>query len=411
MSVQVDWQILDEDEPWAQEMPPEVKPQRRVFRRWLLALTLIPVLAIATAAAYFAWMYHTRLDRVDGQVQQVARLELQSVAAGDQVTFMALQDPDDPAWRTRQERTFGQLGQTGLQGFGWGTTGAAPQLGRVSLEPGGAIINVAYQFGVALPMSGGPTTVTLQVPQFWKSTPSGWVHAMPGADFWGAERTQSGKRVTVLYFQRDADIVEPLIPHMDDLVARLCDPLPCASQISVVFENSAGSRRIPLGAAEIRTVRFTSPHLVGLPTDTVSRGELYRAFEIQLVRTLVARATGGGGYTNRTPSPSIVQWELARVGLTEPVVTETTSRPLTSLPQPLEAISLRSNVARLDTSGELIMSLALRFLDQTLGTGTVERLIPAVGRSATLGEAIRTGLQVDPKTLEEAWQRYLQDYS
>jgi hypothetical protein len=56
------------------------------------------------------------------------------------------------------------------------------------------------------------------------------------------------------------------------------------------------------------------------------------------------------------------------------------------------------------------MSLALHFLDQTLGAGTVERLIPAVGRSATLGEAIRTGLQVDPKTLEEAWQRYLQDY-
>lgn len=410
MNVEVDWQIIDEDEPWAQEPTPEIKPQRRASRRWMLALIVIPVLVIVTSAAYIAWLYYTRLDRVTGQVQQVARLELQSVAAGDQIAFMALQDPDDPAWRARQERSLGRLGQTGSQEFGWETTEAAPQLGRVSLEPGGAIINVAHQFEVALPISGGPTTVTLQVPQFWKSTPSGWVHAMLGADFWGAERTQSGKRVTVLYFQRDAGIVEPLIPHMDDLVARLCDPLPCASQISVAFENSAVSRRVPSGAGQAPTVRLVSPHLVGLPTDTASRDELYRAFEIQLVRTLVARASGRGGYTNRSPSSSIVQWELARVGLMEPVITETTNRPLTGLPQSLETISLRSNVARLDTSGELVMSLALHFLDQTLGAGTVERLIPAAGRSTTLGEAIRTGLQVDPKTLEEAWQRYLQDY-
>ena len=168
MSVEVDWQIIDEDEPWAPEPTPEIKPQRRASRRWVLALILIPVLAIATAAAYVAWMYTTRLDQVTGQVQQVARLELQSVAGGDPITFMALQDPDDSAWRTRQEQSYGRLGQTGLQEFGWEITGTAPQLGHVSLEPGGAIINVAHQFAVALPMSGGPTTVTLQVPQFWK---------------------------------------------------------------------------------------------------------------------------------------------------------------------------------------------------------------------------------------------------
>ena len=411
MSVEVDWQIIDEDESWAQEPTPETKPHRRASRRGGRVVALISLLAILTAAAYVAWMYHARLDQVTGQVQQVARLELKSAAAGDRASFMALQDPDDPAWRTRQERSGGRLGPTGLQEFGWEVSGATPEPGRVSLEPGGAIINVAHQFTVALPMSGGPTTATLQVPQFWKPTPSGWVHAMPGADFWGTERTQSGKRITVHYFQRDADIVEPLIPYMDDLVARLCDPLPCPSQISVVFDNSAGPRRAPFVGGDIPAVRLTSPHLVGLPADTDSRDELYRAFQIQLARTLIARASGRGGYTNRLPSSSIVQWELARVGLAEPVITEATSRPLASSPHPLAAISLRSNVARLDTSGDLVMSLALHFLDQTLGAGTVERLIPAVGRSATLGEAIRTGLQVDPKTLEEAWQRYLQDYS
>jgi len=37
----------------------------------------------------------------------------------------------------------------------------------------------------------------------------------------------------------------------------------------------------------------------------------------------------------------------------------------------------------------------------------VERLIPAMRGSTTLGDAIHTALQVDPATLESAWQNYL----
>jgi hypothetical protein len=32
-----------------------------------------------------------------------------------------------------------------------------------------------------------------------------------------------------------------------------------------------------------------------------------------------------------------------------------------------------------------------------------------MGNSTTLGEAIHTAIQVDPATLESAWQNYLQD--
>ena len=56
-----------------------------------------------------------------------------------------------------------------------------------------------------------------------------------------------------------------------------------------------------------------------------------------------------------------------------------------------------------------MMSLAFAFLDQSQGTGTVERLIPAMRDSTTLGDAIHTALQVDPGALESAWQNYLRD--
>lgn len=233
---------------------------------------------------------------------------------------------------------------------------------------------------------------------------------MPGADFWGPERTQGGKHITVLYFQRDADVIEPLVPQMDGLVGRLCNPLPCPSQVSVLFENSVSSRRVPFTVGEMATVRLPSPHLLALPTDTISRGELYRALETQLVRALVTRAFGWGGYRNRQASQDIVRWELARVGLA-PAITGATrdalAARLAGAPQPLESISLRSNAVRMGMSDDPTTLLALTFLDQTLGVGTVERLIPTVRTSATLGEAISTGLHMDPKTLEEAWRRYL----
>ena len=413
MGINLDWEIINENAPWP-ELPSPVAgpPRRRVPRRLILALASIPILAIAACVTYYAWTYHTQLDQVAEPVQQVARTELQLVATGDQMSFMALQDPNDAAWRARQERNFGRLERIGLPEFGWQAMGAAPQIGRVSLEPGGALVQVTYQFVVTQPLPGGPTTVTLQVPEFYKPTPSGWVHAMPGADFWGRERTQSGKHISVDYYQRDADIVEPLIPRLDDLVTRLCSPLPCPSQISVVFENSVSSRQGFFYRGEPAKVNFPSPHLLALPTDASSRDELYHAFEARLAQMLVYQAFGRNLYRNRLASQEIVQWELARVGLAGPFITEATKRALTArldagLMQPLTTIPLRSNSFRMDASGATMMSLAFEFLDQALGTGTVERLIPVMGTSATLGDAIHTVFHVDPGTLEQAWQSYL----
>jgi hypothetical protein len=447
MSIKWDWQIIDEDPPWTEQPSPVAEPsRRRVSRRLIVALALIPVLAIAAFAAYYAWTYHTQLNQVTEPVQQVARLELQSVAANDQVAFMALQDLNDQAWRTLQERSFGQLERVGLPEYGWQAMGVPPQVGRVSLEPGGALVQVTYQFSVTQPMPGKPTTVTLQIPQFYKATASGWVHATPAADLWGPERTQKGKHVLVLYHQLDAAIVEPMIPHLDDLFARLCASLPCPSPVSVVFDNSVSPRRGFFGGNGVGnsnrsgqdffggnglgnlprsgrgsfggdgpvTLRLPSPYLSALPTDTNSRDELYRAFETRLAQMVVSQALGRNLTMNRLAPQAIIQWELARVGLAGPFITDATRDALAAkleagVTQPLATLSLRSNSFRVDTSGTAMMSLAFAFLDQTLGTGTVERLIPAMRDSTTLGDVIHTSLQVDPATLESAWQNYLRD--
>ena len=415
MGIKWDWQMVDEDGPWMEQSSPVAgPPRRRVPRRLIIALALIPVLAIAAFVAYYVWTYHAQLNDAVGPVQQVARAELQSVAINDKTSFMALQDASDPAWLASQDRNFGRLERAGLPELGWRATGAAPQLGRVSLEPGGALVQMTYQFTVAQPLPGAPVSVTVQVPEFYKPTPSGWVHASPAADFWGPERTQNGKHIIVLYYQRDADLVEPLIPRMDDLVAQLCNSLNCPSQqMSVLFENSLSSTRQGFFFRDQSfTLRFSSPSLLALPTDANSRNELYRALEIRLAQAVVYQAFGRGLYMNRLASQAVVQWELARMGLAGPFISEATRQTLMTeleagATQPLATMSLRSSSFRVDSSDAAMMSLAFEFLDQAQGADVVERLIPAMRNSATLGDAIRTALDVDPATLESAWQSYL----
>jgi hypothetical protein len=153
---------------------------------------------------------------------------------------------------------------------------------------------------------------------------------------------------------------------------------------------------------------------MALPTDANSRDVVYRVFESQLARTLVFQALGRNLYMNRLASLAIAQWELARVGLMGSFITPSNRNALAAklesgVSQPLATIPLRSSSPRIDTSDQAIMSFALAFLEQTVGNGTVERLIPAIGTSPTLGEAIQTALQVDPGTFEEAWQSYLKE--
>jgi hypothetical protein len=109
----------------------------------------------------------------------------------------------------------------------------------VSLEPEGARLDVTHRFSVTQPMPGGATTITLCVPQYYKQTPSGWVRAMPGPDFWGAWRKLNGKHVVVIFPQRDASVVEPLVPRLDEVMQRLCGPLDCPALLPVTFDDTA----------------------------------------------------------------------------------------------------------------------------------------------------------------------------
>lgn len=424
MTIELDWQVSQEDAgPPEDQTPPSLTepPQRRRPRRVWLVLLAAVLLAAAALAVYSAWTYRTRLDQVSEQVRLIARLESQAVSAGDRPSFLALQDPDDNSWRALQDKRFARLERAGLPELGWVATGTPPQPGEVSLEPGGARLDVTYRLSVTQPMSGGLETVTLRAPQFYKPTPSGWVRAMPGADYWGHWRVKTGKRFAMAYVQRDASLLEPLIPRMDAALEDVCGPLPCPSQpIFITFDITADTlARLTDGSSGFDdgafSFRLPSPHLFGVPADARSRDELYRAIGTRVVQALVYEGSQRRLNMSFFASQEILRWELTQAGLSGPFITPSVIAALdramqSGAWQPLDAISLRSAPSGMENApGEAMVPLAFDFLEQQLGTGTVARLIPVIGsgRVRTLGDVISTTLQVSPATLRPAWATYL----
>ncbi len=421
MSIELDWQVVDEDAPPPEAASlPSCEPHRTRPRVIWIALAIV-ALSVASVAVYSARVYRAGLAQASDQVRLVARLEAQAVAQGDSESFMALQDPSDSAWRSLQSKRFGQLERAGLPEFGWKAAGALPQFDSVSLEPDGARLDVTYRFSVTQPLPGGPATVSVQVPQYYRHIPSGWVHAMPGPDFWGGWRELKGKHIVVIYFQRDAAIVEPFVPRLDEVMERICESLLCPVLLPITFDNVPDTilslSDFSYGYTNTG-LKLPSPYLVGLPADAASRQELYRAYGTRLAEALVYEASNRRLTMSHLASREFVRWELAQAGLSGPFISQAVIRTLTTAPaaalQPLGAISVRSRALGLNVSpGEVVMPLAFDFLERQFGAGTVPRLLPALtlANVSTLGEAISMTLRVNSTTLEPAWQQYLRRLS
>jgi Tol biopolymer transport system component len=416
MNIELDWQIVNEDAELSEHIVPPPRPRRHSqWRRWLSAIALTAALCVAAAVTYLTWAYHVNLSRVREQVQPIAALEAHAIASDDRDLFLALQDPEDLAWRSMQAQRFARLERVGLPEFGWQATNTCPGSGDITLEPDGARLDVTYRLSVAQPMPDGPTSVAVRVPQFYKSTPSGWVRAMPGPEYWGPTLVYNGKRLTATYWQRDVDLFEPMMPRIDGMLERVCDSLACPPQpVHIAFENTAGSLAqlsdCTRGFDEAFTVRFPSPQLVGVPADKCSCDELYRAVGTRIVQALVYEASGRQLDMSHPTAQAILQRELARAGLAGPPLAEETRHAIGAAVwagwSPLRVIPLHSSLSEKDRGPAVsLLPLALAFVEEHFGPGSVARLIPMM-TSDTLGQAIQKGMDVDPTTLESAWLMY-----
>lgn len=410
MSVKLDWEILDQDDKWP-TLPAPPPPQRQ-WRKPVIALAIVVITILGAAGGYLAWLYRTRLKQVSEPVRAVALLEARAVASNDRELFLALQDPDNPDWRRAQEERFGQLEQVGIPEFGWQVAGE-PHWSDVALEPGGAQIEATYRFTVENPLPQGPTLVVLRVPQFYRQVGRDWVRALPNlVDYWGRWQVEQREHVTVGYYRRDADIIEPLIPLLDSVVERLCYQVSCPAQVVVTFQVSADSlvpSRLHFNfSSNHLTLDVASPHLWGVPADAASRNEFYRAIQTHLARGLLEYGLG----RQQRAHPfyrTVEQWQLADLGLQGPLITPAMTRTLAAQLQagvwvPLDAISLLFPLSAADSLSEIIAPLSVVFVQQYLGDKAVFDLLSI---RLMLGEALARMSDRPIDQLNVAWWKYL----
>ena len=139
MNIELDWQIVNEDTDQLEHIAPPSRPRRRwPWRTWLSVVALIAVVCLAAAVTYMAWTYHVNLAPVREQVQPIAALEAQAIASNDRDLFLALQDPEDSAWRSMQAQRFARLEKVGLPELGWQVMNTCPKMGDITLESDGA---------------------------------------------------------------------------------------------------------------------------------------------------------------------------------------------------------------------------------------------------------------------------------
>jgi len=287
-------------------------------------LALLLVAGVVGFAVYYQWMYRTRLNQVIEPVRAVARLEAQAVAANDQYR----------SWRCKTRTMPHGAWRRGTALASWNASAYPCSAGRPSAR------NVAGEYLVA----AGRRAVGCDVSVFGDATAAGWagdrhtasapvlqgscvgwVRARPGADYWGPWRTLSGQLFAMRYTQRDASVLEGLIPRMDEVLGRVCGQLPCPPQpIYMAFENAPDSLDHLSDMAfesDGFSLSFVSPHLIGLPADARSRDELYRVIGTRAVQALVYEASGRHLNMQYWASQEIMRWELTRAGLAGPFIT------------------------------------------------------------------------------------------
>src|SRR5512143_1362429 len=119
MKIELEWQIIEGEDAESKVIaaPPPPKPKRKL-PRWLGLLVLIPLVAVATFSVYVVHVYRIQVAHATQGAMVVAKQEARAIASNDRETFMALQDPNDEAFRAVQERRFAQQDHTGMFQYG-----------------------------------------------------------------------------------------------------------------------------------------------------------------------------------------------------------------------------------------------------------------------------------------------------
>lgn len=232
-------------------------------------------------------------------------VEAQAITRRDQATFQALQDPNVPGWGRLQLNRYDQAE------VWWAVDGEiVDRIRRRATRDRILVMRVEW---------AGPRGRMQRLESFrWAG--NRWLHTWPALEAWGEPIGQTDGIFRIVYYERDAELVRPIIPRLNGLVARIASdlgqPVPARPLTITISPVALGYQGLP-------DVVLPSPWASGLPL-----GEGPDAHSDFLLRQIMALMVHSLAWKDvpaeMTPGQkaalsAVVEWEVRSV-LGEPLL-------------------------------------------------------------------------------------------
>ena len=183
----------------------------------------------------------------------------------------------------------------------------------------------------------GLEEVTLQQTAVYRRGKTRWLYAPPLEEFWGDWQTAEQENLTVVYPQRDEEVVQELTNDLQKLLDEVCRQLPelnCSAetQIQIRFDVDAESLLESADPANLyqASLRLSlpTPTLIGLPVNNDGYEALRYAYGANMVAALIADHVAYDCCRHAPIFQTILTYQLSELGLATWLVTQETQRLL-----------------------------------------------------------------------------------
>lgn len=174
--------------------------------------------------------------------------------------------------------------------------------------------------------------VTLERTAVYQRVDERWLYAPFPVEFWGDEILLNGRNLSIRGPQRDEEIIEELLPDIDQLITDACNlpdlKCPTSLQVELIFQTEAESsfelnRNYQVNtvyradSGRVLQVQLPTPTLVGLPIDEDGYQVLRDGYAAQVIASVMSNIDSN--CCSFGPDvPSVFALQLQAIGLQPP---------------------------------------------------------------------------------------------
>lgn len=321
-----EWRTVDEGEAvWRENVRPQdaVRDRRRP---WLL---LPALLALVTLAGYFLWngaqqRSAAATKEVTADARSSYELGRRAAERTDWELFRSVLSGRDPRWTDVQTALLeeGLLFEEALRPFHLQPLPGDAEAITATVSPD--LREVILFAERAFRAVGQEETARLRQPLIFRRGAQGWLLSPPDRAFWGEWRRQGGRRLTLIYPERDEALALRILSDLDEALAGVCtrlQELSCPSSFNLTVRlqsDPASLLSLSDSVLALRSGRWLdlpSPSLIGQPANEAGYQALRRGYATAAVTAAIAALIDYDCCEHVLFMQATVDWQLSELGI------------------------------------------------------------------------------------------------